>query len=430
LRFTSRIVLLFTAILAVGSTAFGSGFLIPEQGAKASGMAGAFAATANDPSAMFFNVAGIAQLRRIELYSGGTIITFKNEFRGDPNDEFSAGTSGFYRRHTFFPPNGYGVYPIGDNITVGVGMFAAFGLRTNWEEPWIGRFSSRDANLKSVSVQPSIAWQNDAGTIALGAGLEYRRLKITLDQNIPLSGTGVNPFTGRLVDIGNAHLTSEYGDDLGFTVGALFKPTPTLRFGASYRAPMEIDLDGEADFTQILTGSPQIDAIVATQLPVDQKIKTSFPFPAIATIGVATSAIQDWDIEFDVMRTTWSEFDELTVNFQTTPANSFTRVQNWHDATSYRLGANHKATEEWDVRLGVLYDENPQPTEAVSPLLPDSDRTGVSFGAGWHHGRTFIDGGVLLLDLKERSTNGQSTELNGTYKTNATLWFINFGLRL
>ena len=129
------------------------------------------------------------------------------------------------------------------------------------------------------------------------------------------------------------------------------------------------------------------------------------------------------------MRTTWSEFDELTVNFQTTPGNSFTRVQNWHDATSYRLGANHKATEEWDVRLGVLYDENPQPTEAVSPLLPDSDRTGVSFGAGWHKGPWVFDAGVLILDLRERSTNGQSAELNGTYKTNATLWFTNFGLR-
>ena len=429
MRFSSRIVLLISVAIMVSGTAFGSGFLIPEQGAQASSMAGAFVATADDPSAMFFNVAGIAQIRRTTLLGGGTLITFKNEFRGDPNDEFSAGSVGYYKRHLFFPPNGYGVIPIGNNLTVGVGMFAAFGLRTNWEEPWIGRFSSRDANLKTVSVQPSIAWRNSSGTVNLGAGVEYRRLKITLDRNIPLSGTGVNPFTGRLVDIANAHLTSDYGDDIGWTAGILLKPTSTLRIGASYRAPMEVDLEGKADFTQISTGNAQIDALVRTQLPPDQNITTSFPFPAIAQVGIATSAINGWDIELDYQRTTWSEFDELTVNFVTTPAAGFTRVQNWKDASAYRLGANHRVNDNWDVRFGLLHDENPQPVEAVSPLLPDADRTGVTLGAGWHNDRWILDGGVMLLNFSDRKTEGRSAELNGEYKTNATLWFTNVGMR-
>jgi long-chain fatty acid transport protein len=413
----------------ISSAAFGSGFLIPEQGAKASSMAGAFVATADDPSAIFFNVAGIAQIRRTTMIGGGDFITFHNEFRGDPNDEFSAGTYGTFKRHLFVVPNGYAVMPFGNNFTAGVGLFSAFGLRTNWEEPWIGRFSSRDANLKTASLQPSLAWQNDSGSIAVGAGIEYRRLKITLDQNRPLTGTGVNPFTGRIVDIANAHLTSEWGDSIGYNVGVLLKPTPTLRFGAQYRTAMEIDLDGDADFTQISTGNAQIDALVASQLPPDQPITTQFPFPALLSAGVATSALKGWDIEFDVMLTTWSRFDELTVNFATTPAANFTRPQNWEDALSYRLGANRRVNDDWDVRFGILFDENPQPTESVTPLLPDADRTGVSFGAGYHRGPFIIDGGLLLLNLADRSTNLQSTELNGEYKTNATLFFTNFGLR-
>lgn len=430
MRSSSRILLLvFAVAVCVSGSAFASGFLIPEQGAKASSMAGAFTATADDPSAMFFNVAGIAQQREMTLLGGATVINFNNEFRGDPNDEFSSGTVGKYRRHTFLVPNGYGILPIGENLTVGVGMFSAFGLRTNWEDPWIGRFSSRDANLKSVSVQPSAAWQSTGGRVAVGAGIEYRRTHVTLARSLAPTGSGVNPFTGRIVDIGRAHLDSEWGSSWGWSAGVLLKPTDTFRFGAAYRAPMDIDLEGDANFTQVSTGNPQLDAIVAASFPPDQRIRTTIPFPAIISVGVATSAIDTWDIEFDIIRTTWSRFDALAVEFETTPAANFVRAQNWEDSNSYRLGANKRATENWDVRLGLLYDENPQPVEAVSPLLPDSDRTGATFGIGYHRGPWIFDAGLLVLDFAERSTEGRSEELNGTYKTNATLWFTNVGLR-
>src|SRR5437588_4727610 len=108
-------------MLAVSGAAFGAGFGLFEQGAKATAMGGAFAATADDPSAIFFNVAGIAQQRHFTILAGGTAINFANEFRGDPNDELTSGTSGFYRRHTFALPSAYVVVPFGSNLTFGVG---------------------------------------------------------------------------------------------------------------------------------------------------------------------------------------------------------------------------------------------------------------------------------------------------------------------
>src|SRR5437867_3608014 len=145
--------LVVVAALLTSGAAFGSGFSIFEQGAKATAMGGAFAATADDPSAIFYNVAGIAQIRRTEVNVGGTAINFANQFSGDPNDPFTAGTTGSYRRHTFVPPNGYVVVPIGTNLTFGVGAFTAFGLRTSWQDPWVGRVSSRDANIKTLSAE-------------------------------------------------------------------------------------------------------------------------------------------------------------------------------------------------------------------------------------------------------------------------------------
>jgi long-chain fatty acid transport protein len=426
LRFLKLTTAVSLTCLMAGS-AFGSGFLIPEQGAKASAMAGAFAATADDPSAIFYNPAGIAQQRDgLSVLAGTTLINFTNEFTGDPNSEITSGVTGEYNRHTFNIPNMYAIMPIGENLTVGFGAFAAFGLRTDWADPWAGRYISKDADLKTMSMNPVVAWQTSDGRFAVGGGIEYRRARVILNAN----RLALNPFTGRINDIANTRLVSDYGSSIGFNAGVLFKPSNMFRFGASYRAPMDIDLEGEAEITQIFTGNPQFDAIVGAQLPPDQRINTEFPFPSIASVGFAVSPTENWDVEVDVIRTGWSRFEALAVNFETTPTASFVREQNWEDSNSYRLGVNHNATEHFDVRFGALYDENPQPLEAVSPLLPDSDRIGASLGAGWHAGPLVIDGSLLVLHFKDRDTRGQNAEgFNGEYETDALLWSVNLGYR-
>lgn len=417
-----------TVCLVTTVTASGAGFSIFEQGAKASGMAGAFVATADDPSAIFYNPAGLAQQRELSVLAGATFINFSNEFTGDPNSEYTSGTEGKYDRHTFVPPNMYASLPIGDNLTVGVGVFAAWGLRTDWADPWVGRFVSRDADLKTTSVQPTIAWQTTNGKLAVGAGVEYRRARVILNQNIPLPF--LNPFTGRVTDIGNARLASDYGDDIGYNVGVLFKPSDRFRIGASYRSDMDIDLDGEADFTQISTGNAQLDAAVAATFPHDDTISTTFPFPAVAAVGLAFSPSDRVLLEFDITHMTWSRFEALAVDFDDQPNRSFVREQNWDDSSAYRLGSNIEATPNWDVRLGLVYDENPQPVEAVSPLLPDADRIGATIGAGWHHGPFIVDGALFVLHFKDRSTEGKNPEgFDGTYETDAVLWSFNLGYR-
>lgn len=412
--------------LTLSGAAYGSGFFIPEQGAKASSMAGAFTAIADDPSAIFYNPAGLAQQRRLSGIGGGTLITFNNEFRGDPNDEFTSGQVGNYDRHVFIPPNGYVIVPIGENLTFGVGLFSAFGLRTDWQDPWVGRFVSRDVNLKTASLEPALAWQTSDGRFAVGGGIEYRRARVTLNRN---NGT-LNPFTGRIADVANVYLSSDWESSTGWNVGFLFKASPNWRFGLSHRSDMDIEFGGDATFTQISTGNAQIDGIVRAQLPPNQGLSLNLPFPAITQAGIAYSPTASWDIAFDIQRTTWSRFETLLVEFDQTPAVNLNRPQNWKDTYSYRIGANKRATDNWDVRFGVLYDKNPQPTEVVGPLLPDSDRTGVSFGVGFHSGIWILDAGMLFLDFKDRSTNMTSADnFNGTYKTNANLFFTSVGMR-
>ena len=417
--------LVSAALLFVSSAAFGSGFALFEQGAKATAMGGAFAATADDPSAIFYNVAGIAQQRRMALLFGGTAINFQNQFTGDPNDAFTSGTTGKYRAHTFVVPNAYLVVPFGSNLTLGVGVMTPFGLRTNWDNPWVGRFVSRDANIKTMSVQPSLAWQSSDGRIAIGGGAEYRRAHVILARNVG----AFNPFNQRISDVANTYLASDWTHKWGWNAGVLFKPG-TWRIGLSHRAAMDMNFKGNVTVTPTSSGIPAFDQLVAGQLPPSQPVTTSISFPSFTHLGIASTAIHDWDIEFDVVHTGWSRFKALAVNFQTTPAASFSRPQNWKNANSYRLGANHNVTNDWDIRLGALYDKNPQPTNVVSPLLPDADREGVSFGVGYHRGPWVLDVTEFALHFKQRNTNGQSLDFfNGTYKTDANLITLDLGYR-
>src|SRR5205814_9872308 len=83
-------------------------------------------------------------------------INFSNEFRGDPNDPLTSGTTGKYRAHTFVPPNAYFILPVGGNLTFGLGLMTPYGLRTNWQEPWVGDRKSTRLNSSHLGISYAV----------------------------------------------------------------------------------------------------------------------------------------------------------------------------------------------------------------------------------------------------------------------------------
>ncbi len=418
---------LFVAM--IGPSALAGGFSIFEQGAKATAMGGAFAATADDPSAMFYNVAGIAHQREASVLLGGTIITFENQFSGESYEFPGPGTTARYADHTFFPVNGYALVPVGENMTFGLGMFTPFGLRADWEnrDEFPGRFIAQDTELKVASLQPSFAWKNASGSLALGIGAEYRLSLVKLKRN----QAAINPFTQEIADIGHIYLASDEmqkNTDWGFNVGAIWRPTDRWSVGLAYRHSMKIDYSGTATFTQIPTGYPEFDGLVSLSLPHDQAISTSVSFPAIIQFGVATTMFRTWTIEFDVVGMTWSEFESLEVNFEDPNTPDLAIEENWDDSFSYRLGANKQVNDRWAVQMGVLWDETPQPLEVVSPILPDASRFGFSLGVGFDNGRWMVNVSDVYLPFDDLDTEGVSQDnFNGKYETTVNLLSFNVG---
>lgn len=408
--------------------AFSSGFAFFEQGAKATAMGGAFAATADDPSAIWYNVAGLAYQRALGATFGATFVTFgATDFEGDPNTPNpGAAVREQFESHVFIVPNMYAVVPIGENATFGIGQFTPVALRSDWENPgrYTGRFISQDANIKSIAIQPSFAMKMAEDRFAFGVGVEYRTVHISLEQNLGR----FNPFTGRIADIAHARLNSDWNSGIGWNAGVMYRPNSDWSIGLQHRAALDIDFEGDADFTQISTGNAQLDAIIATQLPPDQAMAANIEFPSMTSIGIATTKIPNWRVELDVVRHGWAVFDELVVEFADTPANNLVTPENWEDSLSYRIGGSRPVTDRWEVRLGAVYDETPQPLESMGPLLPDADRAGVSFGLGYKRGPWSVDVSEFALFFMERGTEGQnSDDYNGTYQTNANLFSFNVG---
>ena len=93
-------------LLLLPSLALANGFAINEMGTKAVGMGGAFAAQADDPSAVYYNPAGIVQLEGTQVSGGMGFILPRASFRSNGTSAFgSAGEVTETSKQTFFVPN-------------------------------------------------------------------------------------------------------------------------------------------------------------------------------------------------------------------------------------------------------------------------------------------------------------------------------------
>jgi len=417
------------SIVALATLAAGplhaAGFSIFEQGSKATGMAGAVTAQADDPSMLFYNAGGLAFVEKSDFSVGATWIrSTKADFQGAgvfPGPNYSAEQETLSE----FPPHAYWVQPVTNNFKFGLGVETPFGLTTSWKNPnqFAGRFLSTKASLMAFDLNPTIGWRVTP-SFGIGVGALVRYSTVELNRHVPT----INPFTLQAADIGALKLKGDYSTGYGFNVGLLHRVNESFSWGLSYRSKVTVDYEGDARLTQISTGNAQFDAILRAQLPFNTKlpVKTSIDFPDQASLGLAFGLTRNLMLETDVNWMGWSSFKEVAIDFTGGATNSLpdtTLAQNWEDVYSYRIGLNWTVSPASQVRFGFVYDQTPQPEEGVSPLLPDADRNGFCIGYGHTQGFRY-DVGLMYLDFKSRTTNKARPEQGpffGTYKTRAVL---------
>jgi long-chain fatty acid transport protein len=414
------------ALLGWTAPAGAAGFGLFEAGTKAMGLAGAFTAQANDGSAMFHNVGGLAFATEREILVGATYITF-SEATFDGADPFpGSDVSEEQSSLNETLPHAYYVQPLAGNWRFGLGVYAPFGLTTQWKDAanFSGRYLSTRAALRVLDVNPSLAWQATPN-LGIGVGVIARFSDVQLDRWIPF----VNPFTQRVVDVGYVGLESDFGTAYGFNVGILHKYNNSFSWGLSYRSKATVDYEGDARFTQISTGIPALDAGVAAQIPFGRSVpvKTSIDYPDMASLGVAIALSPSMTFEVDANWTGWSSFQEVPITFVGFPALSSTLPEKWDDVYNYRAGLSWKSRPNCEWRFGFVYDESPQPEQYVSPLLPDNNRTGFTIGYGHQFSKRSLDLALMYLPFDERKVDENASRYYGTYNTTAWLLGVSFG---
>ena len=354
------------AIGAGSQQAVASGFQLIEQ--NASGMGNAYAgqaAAAENASTIFFNPAGMTQLPGRQISGTLDIIRPRIVFTdngasrspgGAPSP--AGGGNGGDAGGWHYIPNGYVSWQLTPRLWAGVGLTAPFGLKTDYDSNFIGRFQSQKAEFKSYDLNPSMAFKvNDV--VSIGGGVSYQHAQLSLDRSF-FAGAAL-PETVSLSD-----------NSWGWNVGAMFNLGPATRLGLSYRSEMKHDLTGTVTIAGIGGGN----AIASLNLP------------ATASIGISHQLTDKWQILGDVTWTHWSTIQNvpliLTSRLGPSPAGTVADTLDLQFKDAYRvgLGANYRWTNNFMLKLGVAYDTTPVPDSTHrTTILPDTNRTWLAVGA-------------------------------------------------
>jgi long-chain fatty acid transport protein len=427
-RFRPISVALFLLAFLAASPAFPSGYQLNSQGARAMGMGLAFTAIADDPSAIFFNPAGLGWQKHFEVEIGSSFLSkVKGDFVGE-NPYPGAGRTEDEHKTTYVLPTLYLVAPLTSEINFGLGIFSPYGLGFRWDNPetFSGRFISQNIFVQSVDLNPVLSFQ-PFPEVAFAVGADYRFSKVMLERNQGV----INPFSNSIVDVAHVKLNTDLTDNhgWGWNAGILIKPVPQLSIGAAFRSKINVKYDGTATFQQRLTGDPRFDPLVAAQLPQGtHPVTTELEFPATVNLGAAVVLPGAFTVSGEADWTKWTSFRTLDVLFPDLTGRDLHRTVDWHNSWAYRVGLEKKFAN-LAVRAGYYRDKTPQPVENAGPILADNDRNGFTLGLGYNTERWGVDLSDLYLKWKTLDTAGRSQDnFFGVYKESANI--LAFSLRV
>jgi long-chain fatty acid transport protein len=321
--------------------------------------------------------------------------------------ENTNGTTDVAERKGHYPVFLYATHKLNDTISLGFGINTPFGLSTSWSNSNSAtRQVATLSDIKTLEFNPNIAFKvNDK--LSLAVGIVYAQVDATLDSMYPLAPT----LTVR---------TKGDGDGWGANAAAFYKATDNLNLGLSYRSEILLKVDGKASVG-----------------PTSNSATTEVTLPDILQLGASYKVSDKLTLNTDLWYTWWSTYDRLIIKSATFSGGSVTSEKQWKDVWTLRLGGQYKLTDQWKLRAGYLYDKNPVPEDHFETRIPDSDRQGVSVGAGYTVGNLTIDAAYLYLHMNTRHINDSTSDnattnpnsLNGTYKSDVHLASLMVGYK-
>jgi long-chain fatty acid transport protein len=404
---------IYTLLLAIISSniILAGGFQINEHGAKAMALGGAYTAIANDASAIYWNGAGMTQLSGTNFLLGTALIAPRSSFRGvaPAVDQFDMKSAVFFPSHLFI------THSFTPDLSAGIGITTPFGLGTEWEEDWIGKYLAIETELKTFWIPLTVAY-NVFEDLSVSAGFVYSFADVLITRK-----NSQQPFEGDAF----IHLEGSESSAFGYTFGIMYKPINQLSIGAAFRSQVHYTFEGTAE----ATGAQQLlEEKIIPQGDVTADLKT----PVNIVGGIAYQVIPQLRLSADFQWIGWSSYDSLKVDFADPDYDDLASPRLYNDTYNIRFGVEYKAWKDISLLGGIYFDKMPVDQKYVNPSLPDSDRLGFSIGAdvklmeniGVTGSYLFIRAAELTVDDSEEIYTPGNSPFNGIYNSYANVFSL------
>jgi long-chain fatty acid transport protein len=381
-----------TILSSAASPASAGGFDLPDQDAFAVARGLAFVATADNPSAIFYNPAGMTQQKGNNLRAGGYGIDLVPSYQAPGggttyhNENPLSAIPQFY--YTYTPEK----FPL--PMSFGLGVYAPSGLNSKWPQDTGFRSLGYQASLTKITINPAVAIKL-LPSLSLGAGLTVDRVDLDLQE-------GLTPYPNN-----DEFRFKGYGWDVGYNAGVLWQPIKQLSFGVAAHGETTPTLDG-----QTITG---INGEVPTTY---RSASADFTIPFNVQGGVSYRPTPRWNIEFDVDYNHWSDLGTVNVNQSSSPVpgvipQTIPLVFNWDSSFYYELGVTRYFNSGWNVSAGYLFNENAVPDAHYLPVVADEDRHFFSAGFGYKGDHFSFDLAYQFGYGPDRTVSGSAVSATG-----------------
>ena len=428
-------------VLAAGQ-ADASGFQIRENSVKNLGRANAGTAVAwGDASVVLNNPAAMSNLDRTTFQADVTVIDLTAEFNGSgttalgaPAGPLTGGDGGDPGDPTPVPAMAF-VFPLSgalDSVTLGASVTAPFGLKTEYDADWMGRYDAITSDVRIVDLTLSAAIQF-TDQFSMGAGVIFERADVTLTKAIDF-GTALCAAQNPMNCFNPAYpfhpqkqdgLIDVTGDStgVGFVVGAQLKVTDNVHIGYSHRTEIKQDLEGEADFTLPASVAATFGGM-GIHAYDDGPIWATLDVPSVDTLSVRWNLSDTTRLVADAQLTGWSSLPSVDIYRPGgTPVGN--ESFEWDDSWFYALGGEWDYSDAFTFRAGVGYDETPTNDEHRTPRLPDNDRMVYTLGMTWNVSEALsVDAAYMRVEIDSPTVDthsSSSSNLVGSFDGHADL---------
>ena len=409
---------LLTLVIFANSTAtlLADGFRLPDQDAFATARGEAFAATADNASAIYYNPAGISQLKggnfRGGIYGIYLPVTYKSPSgRSFDNEKDLQAVPQLFLTYT----------PNESRLSYGLGIYAPFGLGFRWPQDTGFRTLAIESQLTYLSINPVVAWRI-LPNLSVGGGLTVNYAKADIRSGLVWPDQPNDQFRFK-------------GDgwDVGYNFGALWRVHEKVSIGVSFRSSTRVNLEGHTEYYNNVA-LPPVPAFS------NQRVRagTDVSFPLNAVFGVSYRPTPKWNFEFDADYTDWSTLNTVTIKqatgFASLLPKDISAALNWQPAWYYKFGGTRYFDNGWSVSAGYIYSENAMPDAHYTPLIADSARHWLSIGTGFKRRRFDFDiayqfgfgDGTRTISGSAPSATGQTADGRCEYISHAVLVTVGF----